>query len=290
MSSRRRRAWTSQAGVPIAATQDCDPLASGEAMSARPIKARLHDDDLLFFLRLPKTASSSLTSVIEAHFSRWEILPSNSPFPADRYGAFSPARLATYRFAKGHSDRWTHVIQTAICITMLRDPVLRTISHYRYLLRTRRRHHHRALMPQRIGLKEFVCDPRFYEHVVNVQVRGIVGPVKGRPEGYDDPNAMSGEALLVLAKQRLDQLAFVGLTERFSESVELLAYTFGWAPVVRIPFLNAAPEPPNPDSIPHDTLDAIMERTSLDAELYAYATKLFEARLEQMRQDSASFS
>ena len=38
--------------------------------------------------------------------------------------------------------------------------------------------------------------------------------------------------ILALAKQRLGEFAVVGLTERFQETLYLLAYTFGWPPVV----------------------------------------------------------
>jgi hypothetical protein len=43
---------------------------------------------------------------------------------------------------------------------------------------------------------------------------------------------------LAEAKRRLDRFAFVGLTERFPESVMLLAYTFDWQPVREVRVLN----------------------------------------------------
>jgi hypothetical protein len=264
-------------------------------MTPRPITVRLYPDDVLFFLHIPKTGGITLTSILDTQFSRWEIFPfRHSGASPERFETFSSARLAGYRLVRGHyqfgpyDDRiWKHIVQNPICITMLRDPVRLTISYYRHILRDRTHPMHEEVTSQKLSLEAYVCDSRHFERVVNSQVHRVVGSVKGQPQGYNDPNALCDEALLVLAKQRLDQFAFVGLTERFRESVDLLTYTFGWSPVAEIPVLNAAPDPSTPEAIPPAALDAITQRTRLDAQLYAYATKLFEARLNRMNEELA---
>ena len=268
--------------------------ADGLAVTARPIRVLLHPDDVLFFLHIPKTGGNSLTSILDAHFAPWEIFPFHFTREAqNQFHALSPARLRSYRLVRGHypfgpySQLWKHMVQNPICLTMLRDPVFRTISQYRQIIRNPADSAHKEVTSQRLSLEAFVCHPRHHHNVVNHQVRRLVGSVRGASQGYEDPNALCHEALLVLAKQRLEQFAFVGLTERFRESVDLLTYTFGWDPVAEIPVLNAAPDPSSREAIPAPALDAITQRTRLDAQLYAYATELFEARLNRMKESSA---
>jgi hypothetical protein len=44
----------------------------------------------------------------------------------------------------------------------------------------------------------------------------------------------SEDHLLRIATQRLAEFAFVGITERMTDSVNLLCYTFGWNPNVEV--------------------------------------------------------
>src|SRR5262249_40021848 len=95
------------------------------------------------------------------------------------------------------------------------------------------------------------------------------------------------DSVLAVAKHRLDRFAFVGLTERFRESVALLAYTFGWRPVAEVPVRNVTEKRIRRDQLTGETATRIQELNALDFALYAYAQELFDERYRAMIDDLA---
>jgi hypothetical protein len=96
-----------------------------------------------------------------------------------------------------------------------------------------------------------------------------------------------GLAALELAKHRLENLDFIGLTSRFDESVELLAWKLG-IPLGRYCACNVNLLKPfaahNADEILSvDARKAVLDANALDVELYAHAVQLFEADLTALR-------
>jgi hypothetical protein len=87
---------------------------------------------------------------------------------------------------------------------------------------------------------------------------------------------------LATARRRLEDMEFVGIAERFDESVRLLCGTFGWA-VPEYESMNVAPARTRRDQIPPDVLDALMRAHELDYELYEFAKSLFAKRLSRMK-------
>src|SRR5690606_28731935 len=104
---------------------------------------------------------------------------------------------------------------------------------------------HDEFMTRQISLREYVTSPRYAYLVTNPQLFMVLGNVMGHiflNRAQEKETVLSNEAQLALGKQRLEQFTFVGLTERYEESVDLLNYTFGWEPLAEIPFLNHAPQ------------------------------------------------
>jgi len=94
---------------------------------------------------------------------------------------------------------------------------------------------------------------------------------------------MSDDELLKVAKQRLSEFAWVGILERFEESMFLLHYQFGWKPIRDTRKRNVAQKDSN------DLNDAakkqLDEWTKLDRELYKYGLELFESKYSKMVSD-----
>ncbi len=94
---------------------------------------------------------------------------------------------------------------------------------------------------------------------------------------------------LALAKRYLrEEYAWVGLTERYNDSLELLSYTFGWPSLIQYEKQNVTPN--RIDHIEPDILARIQELNQIDIALYAFAVELFEKRWRIMQADKSGIS
>src|SRR5690349_3248214 len=89
---------------------------------------------------------------------------------------------------------------------------------------------------------------------------------------------------LNLARQRLKEIAFLGLVERFQDSLFLLSYTFGWRPIPDATHLNVTPEKDKWKPADPEALARIRDMVRLDLELYQFGQDIFEGRFNDMTQ------
>lgn len=261
---------------------------------------QLTDKDVLYFLHIPKTAGTSFTDILKAHFAPEEL--SFSRFIQD-FIKLPPDQIANFKVVSGHYfyNISTFIPRSPVYITMLRDPIERAISKYAMLQRMTSHYAHDIVKSQ--SLLEFATDPRTLPLYANSQTRYIAADPNAveirktlppeerdtfelwrRMENYA-PNGYSDPELLERAKERLQNFAFVGLTEQFDEAIEVLCYTFGW-PVPPAPkVLNVSPNRPAHSDIPQEVIDIIRENTQLDAALYQTGKQLFDAHYNQMLKD-----
>src|SRR5262249_5001917 len=104
--------------------------------------------------------------------------------------------------------------------------------------------------------------------------------IPGEP-GHDQlwrPEAIAEEELLARAKHRLDHMEFVGIAERFDESVDVLCHVFDWNLALRAAPENANPEPELSDK----GRKLLVARNRVDYALYAYAQQRFSEQLAAM--------
>lgn len=254
---------------------------------AKPLQYQLQQDDQLCLLHIPKTAGSTLTALMDTNFHVHEI------FPGTCIGDCSPNELARYRLFRGHYDYHINRFfpKPLVFTTMLREPIERVISLYEFWKRDvergggvgdRRERSDDLRRASLEGLEGFVChsDPWVRLRTCNRQTRQIaigVGGIKTNPsEGIPD------DELLDMAKQHLDECVFWGLTERFQESIFLMAYVFGWYPVADYQNLRVAKRKLRKDSVDSRVLQRLQEANQLDIALYDYAQARFQELYSQM--------
>ncbi len=85
-----------------------------------------------------------------------------------------------------------------------------------------------------------------------------------------------------IAKKNISTFKFIGITERFRDSLDLLSYTFGWRPIADVPMYNVNTQKQPNEKLDTETINGILECTKLDRELYKFATHIFETRFSQM--------
>ena len=140
-----------------------------------------------------------------------------------RLPAYDRELLARSELIRGHYFyHLRHYFGSDVaCLSMLRDPVQRSVSAINHIIRSARQH--RNMTPE-----ELIGDSLLMQsHVYNLQVR-----VLGAKFDADDPSAWPhdihaamevGEAELGRAKQALVEMPFFGIRERMEDSVDLFA-------------------------------------------------------------------
>lgn len=249
----------------------------------------LADEERLHFLHIPKTAGRSVRAVLENHFSWSELCP-GTVLP-DIF-ACAPSELSRWRLFCGHYGRYIHGLldRAPVEMTFLRDPIARSVSHYRDLQTREGTWLYEYVNTHTFD--EFVLDPVVSTELMNLQTRFLaLGDIDKDFFGYsrrrdgDLPGLIAdflSPALLDKALESLDAMAFVGLQERFDESLVLLAATFGWAPPREAPRRNTAKAGFDLSTVSARAMDRLREITALDQELYDHAAARFDATMQEV--------
>lgn len=186
-------------------------------------------DDRFFFLHLQKTAGTALTRRLRHHFGDRAVYPGpGDGAPPESVLSVShllerwQARAPEIRMVTGHFPLCTtELLGTEFTtLTVLRDPVERTLSYLR---------HHREVTPEdgHRSLEDIYEDPVRFELVHNHLVKMLSLRPREMTDGALTPVEF-GPARLAEAKQRLGTIDVVGFQHRFDEFCERLTRRFGW--------------------------------------------------------------
>ena len=233
------------------------------------------DVEALIFLHIPKTAGTTLNRIIEWQYSPLSIFtmdPYRIRATPDRLRKLSEGRRRRLRMVRGHMYYGIHKLlpQGGTYFTMLREPVARFFSSYYFIQRRPLHPMHRKVTTERIGVEDFI---RLTPRRQNLQCSLIAG-IKN--EGECD------NRILDTAKENLEKsFSVVGISERFEESLMLMARTFEW----QIPFYENRKVSKTRPQVDPGAVEMIREHNSLDLELYAFGKKLFE---ESLRKNEAA--
>ncbi len=234
-------------------------------------------EEAIIFLHLPKTAGTTLNRLIEWEYGIFEMYsvdPVLFRWSAAHLRKLSPERLRKIRVFKGHMLFGLHEVlpQPATYITVLRDPVERTLSAF-YFMRTYKWHPlYWKFKRENWTLEDFVRKlPR-----ENVQCKIVAGAV------FEEPCTAE---IFERAKENLRQhFGVVGLSERFEESLALMKLRFGWK-LKSYSSFNVTRARPKKRDIPQATLDLISEKNSFDIMFYDYAAGLFQEAVDKNAAD-----
>lgn len=237
----------------------------------------------LIFLHIPKTAGTTLNRIIEWQYNPLSIFtmdPYRIRATPERLKQLPEARRRRLRMVRGHLYYGVHeyLPQGSTYITMLREPVARFLSSYYFLQRRPLHPMHRKVKSERIGVEDFI---RLTPQRQNMQCSLIAG-IKS--------NGKCEESTLQIAKENLARsFSIVGLSERFEESLMLIAKTFDW----EIPFYENHKVSKTRPKVEPSAVEMIKENNRLDLELYEFGKGLFEASLakkeKEVREGLAAF-
>ena len=259
----------------------------------------LKDDDILYFLHIQKTAGTTMINILDSYFDLdtiyrdqfWPNLLINMP-----------KNLLKFKFLRGHFGYGIHRIlgKKPIYITMLREPVDRTISDYEHIRRDKIKN--KKPFSKNETILDALKDPQRRLVFINPQAAYIghdldiisitkswnpekLARLEIRAHLVRATKTILENKLLENAKNHLSEFAFVGIVEKFEESLFLLYYTFGWKPMATNWKLNVAPKPNKELQWTEEALKEIKNCTRSDAELYKFAQEIFEKRFMHMVSD-----
>lgn len=233
--------------------------------------------EALIFLHIPKTAGTTLNRIIEWQYDPrliYTIDPYQIRATVGRLQTLPEERRRRLRVVRGHLIYGVHEFlpQGGTYITMLRDPVKRVLSSYQFILRRPLHPLHRKLKAKGIGVEEFLNYTAKRQNLQTKMLAGVpyVGPCD--------------EETLARAIAHADKsFRVVGLSERFQESLLMIASSFGW----KIPYYENRKVSKNRPAIDPAMLELIREHNPYDLALYEYGQKRFE---EDLRKNGAAMA
>jgi SAM-dependent methyltransferase len=250
-------------------------MASPEGHVAEPSKER--SSSLVAFVHIPKTAGGTVKSVFGASekcaataFGGRFIRDPEQELPRLKKklskGVAGPPRRKRWRVLIGHIPYGVfeaHLPSDTRYMTFLREPVSLVLSRYY-------RHSNYTISLEEAlerGLPIGNDERSIRIPMDNLMTRFL----SGHPSPFDrlEPNALDD------AKANLRDFAFVGITERFDESIALLERVLGLG---HVPYQRQHINPRRAalDETSADQLSLIESRNSFDAELYDFGRQLFE--------------
>lgn len=243
----------------------------------------------IFFLRLSKTGSTTLSSLMSNALPAGATCPAVLQYEIEKIPRDS---LAVYRFFHGHIDLddMERQFPGILMMTMLREPKSRILSAYfRWRDRVREGNvqlHETAVRAGELDLENYLGsnDEAVRRSNRDMQARLLAG---GRWGGshFQHQQAFGPEIddaeVVRRAKATLDRLAFVGITERMNETVARCFGMLGLPAPAEVPRLNATVRKDQEVTPKADAL--LNDLTRLDREVYDHALSLFEARREPLR-------
>lgn len=230
----------------------------------------------IVFIHIPKTGGMTFYSMLREIYKPTELHKINPAAESiEKYDSLPQARKDRLKAIYGHMDYGLRerLPADSAYVTLMRHPIERVISHYYYVRRT-----------ENDPLRELALQSSLYDWVAhcnlvemdNGQTRRLSGMAEGIRFGE-----CSREVLAQAKTNVARDFALVGITERYDETSVLLNKMFGW-PIKNYPSINVAKWKPGRNEVPIETLRLIEKFNALDMELYDYALRLFDEKIEQM--------
>ncbi len=258
---------------------------SAVAVKSKPGRA----EPLLVFIHVPKTAGTTVKTILRRQ--RPESRVRNVGNVLKGYERGRAATEAAGRQLLSDRETWAvkahipfgfqrYLPPDARYMTFLREPIERVISNYYHEARHPVR---RGEVPRLVRAEDLLSAQRPF--LDNLQTRMLSDEL----HAFDVP---ATPELLEQAKRNLrDRFVFVGITERFDESLLMLNAVLG-LPLGTYRSEKAATEykvrrlgmvRPKAADLAPEALEVIERHNELDRELYAFGCALFEQRLDELR-------
>ena len=235
------------------------------------------------FMHIPKTAGTTFNETILYHIS-----PNIVIYPRDinDYTAFSKEQLELANVITGHYRmQFIELLQCnhvpMLTATFLREPIARSLSQYTQIKET--------LMPD-INLPQFLENLELRLHITSLTHHYLtklskLEDVKIIQQHFAFAHCpeVIENITLEQAIAKLESFDFIGLTERYAESLEI----FSWITGFDLSVSQLAGQKKNvrqiKENIDEDSINYIKTINEKDTIIYNYSNELFDKRYSEMK-------
>jgi hypothetical protein len=253
--------------------------------------------ETLAFIHLQKTGGSSLRTMLERQFPAERCCPVRD----DKLHLLSVAELGQYDFYSGHFDRTSlrfiprDDIKT---ISLFREPRARLISFYRFLkshpVRDEFANDPLMRFANELSAEDFFerSEIRVHVGVYNHYLIALGGSYAWFEYTRTSLTKEDFSRALEEAKRQIRALTALGITERFSQSVEFISRALNLRPTPsiesvyvteKLPLMDARFQQVDPVVMTPRLAEALAELTVYDDELYRFAVREFERRYCELK-------
>ena len=228
----------------------------------------------IIFFHIPKSGGTSLGRFLQSQYEQDDILTihKQNGTSLEEFQEFDEAKRNSYRLIKGHRTfgLHQHISHQVSYFSMIRNPVDRCLSAY-YFVKEQRNHWLHEEYASSDDIRDFM-DKSYDDkgQLFNTQTRifALVGIKKA--------NLFSEDELLGRAIKNIDKhFSFIGLTERYEESLQSLCELYGWKYYIDRKKHNKTKSRPQINHLERSTIEKLEEKNRLDIELYNYVEKKF---------------
>ena len=247
-------------------------MNDGNSSAARPAA----DARTFFFVHVMKTGGTTFAQHLHANFLREQRYPladqgvkrQQEYYLIDEVRALTPEQRATIRLYAGHFPYVvSDLVAADVTLTILRDPVERTVSFLRHC----KRYHERM---RDMELEEIYVDGWMHPLCIrNYQTKMFAMTLDDKLESHLDVIEIDA-ARFDIALATLERVDVLGLNDRYEEFVAEVRNRFGWK-IGPAPDLRVSTEDWDVSSSFHAR---IAEENAADVAFYAAARKLHEKR------------
>lgn len=179
------------------------------------------------FVHIPKTAGSTLRTLITANYAPHQILNLyGDPKDILATAATHIGKTADYQLIQGHTPYGTHRflgLRKARYFTFLREPIARFLSDIAHTVRHKNHHFHAILAAPGLSRDERISKALGINYYRNNMTQFVSGSFT--TEVISLPQ-------LGLAIDNLWDSDFVGITEHFDVSLLIMAKKLGWKTII----------------------------------------------------------
>jgi len=240
-----------------------------------PDVKRVNGEDTFFFIHIPKTAGTSFKKMFESEFDLDEIYPNeqdvlknNGLYPNINTVVNNKDRIEKTKLLLGHYPYITGKVlgKNANIITFLRDPIKRVISNIYHMKQYDKRFAN--------STPEQIYNSGIW-HYQNLQTRYLCDNHDGITMRFNNNRPLHRPALK-RALINLEKIPFVGITERFDESIMLFNKQFNFSLGKTITTNKSKVK----KTVSEKLKQRIKRNNQLDIELYNTALEKFDASLK----------